>query len=150
MAYKKRSPKDIIEATKRLKEAGFKVLFHMMLGLPKSSLEKDIQMFRELFENPDFRPDMLKIYPTLVIKHTKLHKQWQAGEYKPIDEEHVKQVLSKVLKMCPKWVRIMRVQRDIPATQIEAGPIKSNLRQVVVGELDKENPMNESCSSPSI
>lgn len=137
-------PKEIIEATKHLKEAGFKVLLHMMLGLPKSSLEKDIQMFKELFENPDFRPDMLKVYPTLVVKHTQLYKQWKEGNYEPIDEAYAKKVLKELLKMCPKYVRIMRVQRDIPATQIEAGPTKSNLRQVVVKELEEENyPVKE-------
>lgn len=137
-------PKEIIEATKRLKEAGYKVLLHMMLGLPKSNLERDINMFKELFDNPDFRPDMLKIYPTLVVKHTQLYRQWQAGEYEPIDEEHVKKVLREFYKICPKWVRVMRVQRDIPATQIEAGPVKSNMRQVVVDELDQENyPVKE-------
>ncbi len=132
-------PEAIVKAMKELKEAGFKVLLHMMLGLPKSNLKRDIKMFRELFENPEFQPDMLKIYPTLVIKNTKLYKQWQAGEYEPVDEEHVKKVLKEILKMCPKWVRIMRVQRDIPASQIEAGPIQSNIREVVVKELDREN-----------
>lgn len=39
------------------KDAGFKVVAHMMPDLPNMGIERDIESFLELFENPSFRPD---------------------------------------------------------------------------------------------
>jgi elongator complex protein 3 len=123
---------DVANATKELKDSAFKILYHIMPGLPGSTLKSDMQMFKTLFEDDRFKPDMLKIYPCLVIKGTKLYDMWKAGTYKPVDEEYMIKLLEEVYKICPSWVRIMRVQRDIPAPYIEAGPKKSNIRQMVL------------------
>ena len=131
--------KEVISATKDLKDNAFKVLYHIMPGLPGSSFKKDVLMFKKLFSNSKYKPDMLKIYPTLVIDGTELFKQWKQGKYSPIDEEYMKKLLKKVYQIAPKWVRIMRVQRDIPARFIEAGPIKSNLREIVMKEIKTSN-----------
>jgi elongator complex protein 3 len=127
--------KQVADATKELKDDCFKILYHIMPGLPGSTLKSDTKMFKSLFEDDRFKPDMLKIYPTLIIKGTKLYDMWKNGEYKPIDEQYMIKLLTEIYKVCPKWVRIMRVQRDIPAPYIEAGPKKSNIRQMVLREL---------------
>ncbi len=124
-----------IDITRLLKDSCYKILYHIMVGLPGSSFEKDKEMFRTLFENPNFKPDMLKIYPTLVIKGTPMYDAWKKKNYVPIDENYVEKLATEVYKMCPKWVRIHRIQRDIPAQHIEAGPKKSNIRQDVIKEL---------------
>ena len=126
---------DATNATKELKDHAFKILYHIMPGLPGATLQSDINMFKTLFEDERFKPDMLKIYPTLVIKGTQLYDMWKAGKYKPVDEEYMIKLLKEVYKLSPKWVRIMRVQRDIPAPHIEAGPKKSNIRQMVLRDL---------------
>ncbi len=131
--------KKTIDATKLLKDSCFKILYHIMIGLPGSSFEKDKAMFKTLFENPDFKPDMLKIYPTLVIKGTPIYDAWKNGDYTPIDEKYVEKLVTEVYKMCPKWVRIHRIQRDIPAHHINAGPTKSNIRQDIVAHIDYSN-----------
>ncbi len=123
--------KDVIEATRLLKDAGFKVVYHIMPGLPKSNFDRDIAMIKEIFENPDFRPDMLKIYPTLVVEGTKLYELWRQGLYKPLTDEEAVELLSEFYRYIPKWVRVMRIQRDIPAELIVAGPKKANLRELV-------------------
>jgi len=128
---------DVVEATRLLKDSGLKVCYHMMPGLPGSTPERDLDGFRELFENPDFRPDMLKIYPTLVLEGTKLHGWWKAGEYEPLTTEGAVSLVADMKEHVPPWVRIMRVQRDIPSTIIAAGVDKSNLRQLVKGELEE-------------
>ena len=128
---------DVVGATRLLKDSGLKVCYHMMPGLPGSTPERDLEGFRELFENPDFRPDMLKIYPTLVLKGTKLHGWWKAGEYEPLTTEKAVGLVADMKERVPPWVRIMRVQRDIPSTIIEAGVDKSNLRQLVRAELEE-------------
>ncbi len=123
--------KDTIKSFQELKDLGFKINAHVMLGLPNSSQEKDLASLRELFENPDFKPDLLKIYPCLVIKGTPLFELWKRGLYKEISVEEAAETIAQAKRFIPEYVRIMRVQRDIPSTVIDAGPIKTNLRQEV-------------------
>ena len=122
---------DVIRATKLLKDSAFKVLYHLMPALPGSNPKKDIAMFKEVFSNPDFKPDMLKIYPTLVMQNTELYRMMEKGEYKPYDAELAAEVIARAYTYIPKWVRVMRIQRDIPANLIDKGVKKSNLRQLV-------------------
>ncbi len=126
---------DSIRATRIAKDAGLKVVYHIMPGLPGSDFEKDIQIFKTIFEDERFRPDMLKIYPTLVIKGTKLYEMWKRGEYTPIGDDYVVRLLSEVFKIIPPWVRVQRVMRDIPANVIDAGPKKSHMRDIVISRL---------------
>jgi len=128
---------DSVEATERAKKHGLKVCYHMMPGLPGSDLDTDIQVFRELFEDARFRPDMLKIYPTLVIEGTKLYEMWKSGEYTPPDTEYIVDLLVAVKRFVPEWVRIQRIQRDIPLPHIAAGATKSHIRQIVAKELEE-------------
>ncbi len=121
---------DVVEGTRRLKDSAIKVCYHMMPGLPGSSLERDLDGFRRIFADQRFMPDMLKIYPTLVVKGTKLYEWWRSGDYEPLTTEQAVELVAKVKELVPPWVRIMRVQRDIPLHQIEAGVDKSNLRQL--------------------
>jgi elongator complex protein 3 len=129
---------DVIEATRIMKDVGLKVVYHLMPGLPGSSFERDIHGFREIFTNPLFKPDMIKIYPCLVIKGTKVYDWWKNGEYRPYTTEEAAQLIAELKKFVPPWVRIMRVQRDIPAKLIEAGVKMSNLRQIALEKLRAE------------
>lgn len=129
---------DVMQATQLLKDSGLKVVYHMMPGLPLSNPQKDLDAFKTIFTNPAFKPDELKIYPTLVIKGTGLYELWQKGEYKPYTTEEMVDLLIKIWQTFPKWVRIQRVQRDIPVQLIDAGPNKSNLQEIVHEELEKE------------
>jgi len=130
---------DVIDSTRILKDAGLKVAYHLMPGLPSSSFNRDIEAFRTIFTNPNFKPDMIKIYPCLVLKGTKTHEWWRKGEYEPYTTEEATQLVAEVKKSVPPWVRIMRVQRDIPAHLIEAGVKHSNLRQLVQQKLREQN-----------
>ena len=124
------SVEDVVQANTNLREAGLKVGFHMMPGLPGSSPEVDQDVFKELFESCNFRPDYLKIYPTLVIEGTELYRMYQRGEYRPLESDEAADLVSKVKELLPRYVRLQRVQRDIPAHLIVAGARKSNLRQL--------------------
>ena len=127
--------KEVIEGTKRCKDHGLKICYHIMPGLPGSSPEKDMECFRRVFDDGDFRPDMLKFYTTLVIEGTKLYDMWKAGEYQPYDVEIATHLLADMKSTVPEYVRIQRIQRDIPAPQIAAGILQSNIRQLVSDEL---------------
>jgi elongator complex protein 3 len=130
---------DVVKATRILKDSGIKTAYHMMPGLPGSSFDRDLKGFDEIFANPSFKPDMIKIYPCLVLKGTKTYEWWKKGEYQPYTTEEAAQLIAEVKKRTPPWIRIMRVQRDIPAALIEAGVKKSNLRQIALEKLKEQN-----------
>ena len=122
--------KDVIDATKRLRDSAFKVGYHIMPGLPGSDFRRDLRMFKTLFESQDFKPDYLKIYPTLVVEGTKLYEMYRRGEYKPYTTEEVVELIAKAKKYIPEYVRIQRIQRDIPVDKA-IGLDKGNVRQLV-------------------
>ncbi len=130
--------KDVYEATQQLKDSGLKVCYHIMPGLPGSTPKMDVSMAKEIFMNEKFKPDMLKIYPTLVIPGTKLYTLWKEGVYIPYSLETAIEVIAAIKSLVPPWVRIMRVQRDIPAPEIAAGVKKSNLRQLIKEYMDEK------------
>jgi elongator complex protein 3 len=132
---RKHTVEDVAAATQTLKDAGLKVVYHMMLGLPGSSFRRDLEAFKTIFADQRFKPDMIKIYPCLVIEGTKAHEWWKRGKYKPLTTEQAAELTVEVKKIVPPWIRIMRVQRDIPAHLIVAGVNKSNLRQLVQEKL---------------
>ena len=121
----------VIDATAVAKRSGLKVCYHLMPGLPGSSPEKDLASFRRVFQDPDFRPDMLKLYPTLVVKGTKLYEMWQRGEYAPYTTEEAVALMAEMKCLVPPWTRIQRIQRDIPVPLIEAGVDKGHLRELI-------------------
>lgn len=122
--------KDVINATKILRDAGLKVGYHMMPGL-FSDFDEDLEMFRTLFEDERFKPDFLKIYPTLVIRGTGLYELWKRGEYQPYSDEEAIELIFKIKGLMPKWVRTMRIQRDIPKKLIVAGVKKGDIGAIV-------------------
>ncbi|MFZ2778274.1 MAG: tRNA uridine(34) 5-carboxymethylaminomethyl modification radical SAM/GNAT enzyme Elp3 [Candidatus Moraniibacteriota bacterium] len=123
---------ETIRATKLLKNAGFKINYHMMPGLYKSDARKDYQMFEKLFSSPDFQPDMLKIYPTVVLRDSALYAVWKKGKYKALTDKQFEKFILRVKEnLIPPYVRIARLVRDVPAESIIAGPIVSNLRQLI-------------------
>jgi elongator complex protein 3 len=127
-----------VEATRNLKDAGLKVGYHLMLGLPGLDREQDLAAMRGIFEGADFRPDLLKLYPTLVMEGTPLHDWWRRGAYQPLDEEGAVDLLAGLKVGLPRWVRVSRVERDIPSGLIAAGVRASNLRQLVHRRLAEE------------
>lgn len=129
---------DVIEATRTMKDAGLKIVYHLMPGLPGSNPQTDLKAFQEIFTNPNYRPDMIKIYPCLVLKDTKAYQWYQQGEYEPYTTETAANLIVEIKKDIPGWIRIMRVQRDIPAPRIVAGVKMSNLRQVVQQKLKEQ------------
>ncbi len=126
---------DVVEATRVLKDAGMKVVYHLMPGLPGSCFKADLEGFKKVFFDADFKPDMIKIYPCLVLGGTELFKWWKDGTFNPYSTEEAVRFITEIKKFVPPWVRIMRVQRDIPAQLVEAGVKESNLRQLAMKRL---------------
>lgn len=123
---------DTVTAFRTARDAGLKVTAHMMPGLPGATPSQDLEDLRRLFEDDDLKPDMAKLYPTLVVPGTALERLFQAGMYEPYDTETVVDLLSEMKRHVPRWHRIMRIQREIPAREISGGVRQGNLRQLVL------------------
>jgi len=129
--------KDVIQATQRLKDSGFKIGYHIMLGLPGSNEKKDLKLFNKIFKDEEFKPDQLKIYPCQVIKGSKLEKIHKQGKYSPYPEEKIKKLIVKLLKLVPEYCRVMRIMREIPPIFLVAGTKRIDLRKDIEKELRK-------------
>jgi len=121
---------DVRQATRRAKDAGLKVCYHMMPGLPGSDRERDLQSFRTVFDDSEFRPDMLKIYPTIVLPDTGLYQLWRRGAFAPMTTEETVDLLVSVKKIVPPWIRIQRIQREIGVPDVAAGLAVGNVREL--------------------
>ncbi|CDO57138.1 hypothetical protein DV451_001258 [Geotrichum candidum] len=117
------------------KDAGYKVVSHMMPDLPNVGMERDLDQFREYFENPAFRTDGLKLYPTLVIRGTGLYELWKNGMYKSYNANALIDLVARILALVPPWTRIYRVQRDIPMPLVTAGVDNGNLRELALSRM---------------
>ncbi|MCS7134966.1 MAG: tRNA uridine(34) 5-carboxymethylaminomethyl modification radical SAM/GNAT enzyme Elp3 [Candidatus Aenigmarchaeota archaeon] len=127
-----------IKAIQIAKDAGLKIIAHIMPFLPGSSVERDIEMFKELFSNPAWQVDEFKIYPCVLVEGTELYREWLQGNYLSPTLSDVLKVIVEMKKMVPPWIRFRRIFRDIPADEIVAGPKKSNLREIAIEELKKQ------------
>lgn len=113
-----------------------------MPDLPNMGIERDLESFREFFENPAFRPDGLKIYPTLVIRGTGLYELWKNGQYRNYSPDLLVDIVAKILALVPPWTRVYRIQRDIPMPLVSSGVENGNLRELA---LQRMHDMNLPC-----
>ncbi len=114
-----------------LRDLGFKINFHYMPGLPLTDRERDIAGMKQLFADPAYRPDMLKLYPCMVAPGTALYQQWKQGLFEPIDAEEAAQRIVPVKEHTPEYCRIQRIQRDVPTKYWAAGVEMTNFRQYI-------------------
>ena len=133
------SVKEVIQATKDLKNAGFKIGYHVMPGLPYSNPEKDIELFKKIFSDSKFRPDQLKIYPCQIVRDSPLEKMYKKINYKPYDEKQTKEIVKEMMKIIPEYCRVMRVMREIPKEKMVVEPVKLDLRKDIEEELRISN-----------
>lgn len=129
--------RDVSDATRMLKDSGFKVVYHMMPGLFQDEGE-DVSMFSELFSDSRFRPDMLKIYPVLVIEGTGIYEMYKEGKFSALTNESATVLVARLMAKVPRYVRVMRCMRDIPMEKIAAGPTAGNLREMAEAFMEKE------------
>jgi len=129
--------RQVIDATRLMKDAGFKFTYHMMPGLYGSTFLKDVAMFEDILTKPEFQPDQIKFYPCVVTDFSVLTKLWREGTFTPMQDEDFIKLACVVKPMIPEWMRVVRLVRDIPSTDILAGTKTSNLRQVIDEEMKR-------------
>ncbi len=130
---------DTVKAFQLLKDSGYKVIAHWMLGLPSVNPEDEVENFRRLFEDDRFRPDGLKIYPCIVMPGTPLYLQYKKGLFRPLRTKEAAEIVVKAKKFIPRWCRVYRVNRDIPTKVTIDGVGITNFRQAVHELMKKEN-----------
>ena len=128
---------EIVSATGLLRDRGFKVYYHWMPGLPGSTPEHDLDLSRQLFEDARFRPDGLKLYPTLVVRGSELESWYRDNRYRPYRDEVMIDLLVAIKTLIPKYVRISRLMRDIPGKFIVAGSRNLALRGTVRRKMEE-------------
>ncbi|MBW2999005.1 GNAT family N-acetyltransferase, partial [Candidatus Woesearchaeota archaeon] len=113
--------------------------YHLMPGMVGVDRKKDLEGLKQIFSDQNYRPDMLKIYPCMVIPGTVLHDMHKEKKYKPLTTKQATALISKFKDIVPEYVRINRVQRDIPTNQVSKGVDKTNLRQYINQYMKKHN-----------
>ncbi|MFH0861376.1 MAG: tRNA uridine(34) 5-carboxymethylaminomethyl modification radical SAM/GNAT enzyme Elp3 [Candidatus Altiarchaeota archaeon] len=130
--------KDVVEATQQLKDSGLKVGYHMMPGILGNKPKVDLDAFKKIFTDDRFKPDMVKIYPCIILKGTEYYDNWKSGKFEPLSTEQAVDLIVKVKKIMPPWIRTMRIMRDIPSPLVEAGIKSSNLGQMVYSRMEEK------------
>lgn len=130
--------KEVVEATQRLKNAGFKIGYHIMPGMPFSNLKKDLEKFKLIFSDEKFRPDQLKIYPCQVVQSSPLEKTHKLIKYKPYSTKQTEEFLREAFKTIPRYCRVMRIMREIPKERMASDVIKLDVRKDVEEKLRSE------------
>ncbi len=131
--------KEVVTATKMLKQAGFKIGYHLMPGCPGSNPQKDLRLIKKIFSDKRFRPDQIKVYPCQVLKGSELEKWFYEKKYIPYTKQQTSKLLIDILKIVPRYCRVMRMMREIPPSYLVAGLINIDLRKDVEEEIRKMN-----------
>jgi elongator complex protein 3 len=131
--------RDVVEATQQVKDSGLKVGYHMMPGIMGYKPKLDLEAFKKIFTDARFKPDMLKIYPCIVLKGTDYYDDWKKGRFVPLTTGQAVDLITDVKGIMPRWVRTMRIMRDIPSNLVEAGIKSSNLGQLVYRRMEEKH-----------
>ncbi len=130
--------KEVVKSTQLLKDNGFKVIYHLMPGLPGSNKKIDLKSFEKVFNDQGYKPDQIKIYPCVVTKGSKIYQWYQKGEFKPYQKNDLISLIKKIKSIVPRWIRIIRIIRDIPSQSVVGGNKVNNLRQIIADQMEEE------------
>ena len=98
---------DVEKASKLIRWYGFNLGHQMMVGLPESTRIDEINTAKSLIK---LKPKMVRIYPVLVIKGTKLEKEYNEGTYQPLSIVQTVETCKQLIKMFNnKKIEVIRV-----------------------------------------
>ncbi len=128
---------DSANAIALLKAAACKVDVHIMPGQPGATLKDDLDSFKLLFDDTRFRPDMIKIYPCVVLPNSELYEWFKRGDFKPLEGHDLRELLIQMQSQIPYYCRVSRLIRDFPTQDIAEGNKQSNLRESLESEMKR-------------
>lgn len=128
----------VANAFAQLRLYGFKIHAHFMANLPMSNPHNDKKDFKTLVADSAYLPDEIKLYPCMLVESARLNKLAEKGQWKAYDERTLVDVLVDDVINTPQYTRISRMMRDISSTDITQGVKKTNLRQMVEQQAEKQ------------
>ena len=132
--------KDVERAAQMLKEAGFRLILQMMTGLPGDSDEKDVETARRLIA---LRPDGVRIYPTVIVRGTRLWEMWKSGEYREHTVEDAVRVCAVLLPLFEgAGIPVIRLGLN-PTEELSGGEAAGGAYHPALGELVKSRVLLE-------
>jgi elongator complex protein 3 len=135
---------DVIRSTALSKDSGFKVLYHIMPGIGGVDYDGDLSTLKRLFQDERLRPDMLKIYPALIVEGTKFFEEYKEGKFRSYESEEATDLIADFFRYIPNYVRVHRIQRDIPVYKIVQGVKRSDIHNLAINRaLEKGIKINE-------
>ena len=137
------SVKDVVDATKRLKDSGFKIGYHIMPGLPYSDVKNDKEKFKLIFDKEEFKPDQLKIYPCQIVESSPLSRLYERINYKPYTNDEIHKLVKWMMKLVPRYCRVMRMMREIPKEKMKIEAASTSMRGDLMKELHEEGGIKE-------
>ena len=141
---------DVKKASKLIRKNGFILGHQMMVGLPESTRQDEINTAKDLIK---LKPKIVRIYPVLVIKGTQLEKDYESGEYTPLTVEQAVETAKDLLVLFnKKKINVIRIglqntneitDPNSKESQVVAGPYHPAFRQLVESRLWYDNIANE-------
>ncbi|MDK2798402.1 MAG: hypothetical protein PWP27_403 [Clostridiales bacterium] len=132
------SREDVIRASAMIRKFNISLGLQMMIGLPGDTLEK---MFYTANEIIKLKPDVVRIYPTLVIKHTALETLYSRKLYKPLSLDEAIQICKTLLIMFESEdIEVIRIglqptENILQGKDVIAGPFHPAFRELVESEI---------------
>ena len=129
---------DVVKASKLIRWYGFDLGHQMMVGLPESTTVDEINTAKQLIK---LKPKMVRIYPVLVIKNTKLEKDYNEGKYKALTVTQAVEVCKELVRLfVKKHIEVIRIglqptdtitNPEDDKSEVVAGPFHPAFRQLV-------------------
>ena len=125
---------DVEYASRLIKASGFRLILQMMTGLPGDSPERSIRTAEKIIA---LRPDGVRIYPTVIVRDTKLYDLWQTGQYTEHTVEDAVSLCARLLPMFEKAsIPVIRLGLN-PTEELSAGGAAAGAYHPALGELVK-------------
>lgn len=130
--------KEVEEAARMVKQAGFELILQMMTGLPGDTDESCVETAKRIIA---LRPDGVRIYPTVIVRDTELYDMWKAGTYKEHTVSDAVRVCAKITKLFDEaGIPIIRMGLN-PTEDLSGGDAVGGAYHPALGELVRSRMM---------
>lgn len=130
--------RDVEQASRLIKDWGFRLILQMMTGLPGDTPEKSVETARRIAA---LKPDGVRIYPTVIVRDTALFDLWQAGRYKEHTVEDAVEICAMLLPIFEEaGIPVIRLGLN-PTEELSGGAAAGGAYHPALGELVKSRIM---------
>jgi len=137
---------DVVNASKLINKYGFELGHQVMVGLPKSTMKKEVETIKKCLS---LKPKMIRIYPVYVLKESKLYDMYEKGEYVPLELEEAVERASALYNQCvKKKVNVIRIglqttEEINSKNENIKGPVCDNYKERVLSNIAKNETLGK-------